>query len=247
MTSSYYPEESWDDWSWQEEEYGEPIYPPPNRPPVQLVMLLLVAVVVLIMVVGLNALVGVGNDGSMPFAAVPDPNAAVPNPPAASVPLNPPAPNQNATTSENDVGVGAPVAPDLDAFASPYDEYIVTQGIHGQSYGHAAVDIAGGKGAQIRSPITGVVTERYVDPIGNTVLTIENDAYKVTFLHGLYTVEFGAEVKVGDPIGTESNQGNTRDMLGRSCRNRDCGYHSHLNVFDKRLGQNVNPLDLLEN
>jgi murein DD-endopeptidase MepM/ murein hydrolase activator NlpD len=65
-------------------------------------------------------------------------------------------------------------------------------------------------------------------------------------LHGVYRVQIGQSVNAGQVVGTESNLGNTMDMQGRSCRNRDCGYHTHLNVFDKRIGTNINPLELLE-
>jgi len=130
-------------------------------------------------------------------------------------------------------------------FVSPYDDYTITQGLHGYSYGHMAVDINAGDGAEIFSPIYGEVTGLYIDEIGNTVLEIENPAYKVTLMHGIYTVSLGDSIQLGQIVGSESNQGNTYDMAGRSCRGRDCGYHTHLNVFDKRLGTNVNPLDLL--
>lgn len=138
-----------------------------------------------------------------------------------------------------------PVAPPRPAVASPYEEYWVTQGPHGASYGHLAVDLAAGQGATVRSPIDGTVTERYVDVWGNPTLVIENERYRITLLHGEYQVEVGQVVAQGDPVGLESNLGYTLDMQGRSCRNRDCGYHTHLNVFDKQVGQNVNPLDLL--
>jgi hypothetical protein len=46
-------------------------------------------------------------------------------------------------------------------------------------------------------------------------------------------------------VGVESNLGYTTDMAGVPCWGRDCGYHTHLNVFDKRIGGNVNPLELL--
>jgi hypothetical protein len=75
---------------------------------------------------------------------------------------------------------------------------------------------------------------------------IENDIYRVTMLLGVYIVNIGQQVKAGQTIGSESNQGNTTDMQGNSCRNRDCGYHTHLNVFDKRIGANINPLNLLD-
>ena len=131
-------------------------------------------------------------------------------------------------------------------FVSPYDDYTLTQGAHGFSYGHMAVDIAAGKGATIYSPIHGEVTEFYIDGIGNPTLVIENEVYRITMLHGDYSVQIGENLTAGESVGTESNLGNTTDMQGNSCRNRDCGYHTHLNVFDKRIGTNINPLDLLE-
>ena len=131
-------------------------------------------------------------------------------------------------------------------FVSPYDAYTLTQGPHGFSYGHMAIDIAAGKGSKIYSPINGEVTELFVDGIGNPTLIIENEIYRVTLMHGVYNQQVGDEVRAGEIIGTESNLGNTTDMQGRSCRNRDCGYHTHLNVYDKRIAANINPLDLLE-
>ncbi|MBN2550155.1 MAG: peptidoglycan DD-metalloendopeptidase family protein [Anaerolineales bacterium] len=135
---------------------------------------------------------------------------------------------------------------DPEAIAPPYDHYTLTQGPHGQSYGHLAIDISDGKGAVLKSPINGVVTALFTDDLGNTTLVIENEIYQVIMLHGLYTVSVGEQVALGQPIGKESNQGNTVDALGRSCRGRDCGYHTHLNIFDKRLGANVNPLELFQ-
>lgn len=132
------------------------------------------------------------------------------------------------------------------ALRLPYDDYVLTQGPHGQSYGHAALDLAAGKGAKIKSPITGRVTQLYVDGIGNPTLVIENEAYIVTMLHGDYTVEAGDKVKIGQVVGYESNQGNTRDMQGNSCRGRDCGYHTHINIYDKQAGENVNLMNLLD-
>ena len=131
-------------------------------------------------------------------------------------------------------------------FVSPYKTYTITQGPHGFSYGHKAIDIAAGKGAVIYSPINGIVTQLFHDGLGNPVLVIENEIYQITMMHGIYTVQVDERVDAGQEIGAESNLGNTTDMQGNSCRNRDCGYHTHLNVYDKRLGENVNPLDLLD-
>jgi murein DD-endopeptidase MepM/ murein hydrolase activator NlpD len=135
---------------------------------------------------------------------------------------------------------------DPDLVVSPYEHFVITQGPHGFNYGQMAVDITGGKKATIMSPINGVVTALYVDEWGNPTLMIENSHYQVLLLHGVYSVDVGDKVSAGQPVGFESNQGNTYDALGQSCRGRDCGYHSHLNIYDKLLGTNVNPLELIQ-
>ena len=131
--------------------------------------------------------------------------------------------------------------------ASPYEAYVLTQGLHGYSYGHMAIDIAAGKNAIIKSPIHGYVSELYIDQWGNPTLVIENEIYRVTMLHGKYKVELGEEIELGQMVGRESNMGYTTDYAGRSCKNRDCGYHTHLNIFDKRIGSNINPLTVIDN
>ena len=138
-------------------------------------------------------------------------------------------------------------APDFTAVSAPYDSYTLTQGIHGASYGHMAIDIAAGQGATIRSPIHGVVSELYTDAYGNPTLVIENEVYQVMMLHGKYSVSVGQPVALGQAVGVESNLGYTTDMAGAPCWGRDCGYHTHLNIFDKRIGGNVNPLELIGN
>lgn len=128
---------------------------------------------------------------------------------------------------------------------SPYADYVLTQGLHGQSYGHLAIDLAAGKGEPVLSPINGVVTGSGYDQWGNTFLQIENDIYQVLVLHGVYTAAIGDQVRAGQQVGTESNIGYTLDWAGNSCAGRDCGYHTHLNIYDKRVGANVNPLSLI--
>lgn len=134
---------------------------------------------------------------------------------------------------------------DPSVVVAPYPVYTVTQGPHGFSYGQMAIDLTAGKGATIHSPINGTVTQLFTDYLGNPTLIIDNDFYQVTLMHGDYTVAVGQVLRAGDPVGTESNNGNTVDWWGQSCRGRDCGYHSHLNIFDKRIGSNVNPLELI--
>lgn len=133
---------------------------------------------------------------------------------------------------------------DQDALQMPYADYAVTQGLHGYEYGHTAIDITAGKGAQIHSPINGLVTANFTDPAGGTILVIENERWIVILVHGIFSIPAGEFVRLGQVVGLESNQGDTVDMEGRSCRGRDCGYHTHINVLDKRTGQNVDLLAL---
>ena len=163
--------------------------------------------------------------------------------------LNQAGPAAGAGLPGDSPGSPAPISPTPDpgAFAAPYAHYTLTQGLHGMSYGHLAIDLAAGEGAPILSPIYGVVVERYTDEWGNPTLVLENEIYRVTLLHVEYTVIVGQTVQSGDPIGFESNHGYTTDMAGNPCWERaGCGYHTHLNVFDKRLGVNVDPLALLD-
>jgi murein DD-endopeptidase MepM/ murein hydrolase activator NlpD len=154
---------------------------------------------------------------------------------------------ETVQSQEQEAPLPAPVpAADPWAISYPYDEYWLTQGPHGFSYGHMAIDLAAGKGTAIKSPIYGQITANYVDEYGNTTLIIENDVYVVTLLHGNYTAQIGQQVALGEVIGSEWNNGYTLDMDGRSCRNRDCGYHTHLNVYSKLNQANVNPLDILK-
>jgi murein DD-endopeptidase MepM/ murein hydrolase activator NlpD len=132
------------------------------------------------------------------------------------------------------------------AIAAPYDHFVVTQGLHGGSYGQMAIDIAAGKGKTIKSPINGEVARLYTDRYGNPTLVIENKFYKVTLMHGIYDVAVGQRVKIGQAVGKESNRGYTTDMQGNLCNQRNCGYHTHINVFDKRISKNVNPLKVLK-
>jgi murein DD-endopeptidase MepM/ murein hydrolase activator NlpD len=145
---------------------------------------------------------------------------------------------------------GNPTPPEIDQarmleIAVPYDEYFLTQGTHGESYGHLAIDIAAGNGSTIKSLINGTVTATGYDQWGNTFIQIENDVYIVLYLHGVYSLAVGQAVTAGQPIGTESNIGYTLDIYGNLCAGRDCGYHTHLNVYDKRIAANIDPLTLI--
>lgn len=136
---------------------------------------------------------------------------------------------------------------DATAVIAPYTDYRITQGLHGQSYGHLAIDLAAGRGELVYSPINGRVSDLYTDEYGNPTLVIENDVYIVTLLHGDYSVGIGDEIEIGQQVGLESNHGYTKDMMGNLCYGRDyCGNHTHLNIYDKRIQANVNPFDLID-
>jgi len=153
-------------------------------------------------------------------------------------------PGDTAVSTESQPQID--VSGDATVMRAPYTNYQITQGVHGFSYGHMAIDLAAGRGEPVLSPINGVVTALYVDEYGNPTLNIENDVYLITLMHGDYTVQIGDKLRAGDQVGTESNKGYTMDMQGNLCYNREwCGNHSHLNVYDKRVGSNVNPLELI--
>ena len=224
MTTSYFPQD--DDWYEGDYSYDEPYAyaTAPDPIPFDIITLAAVLLIILALVAGLSRMV----THARPTVSAPLQRQEQDVEEALPVPAAPPA-----------------ILSGAEAFIMPYGDYILTQGPHGMSYGHYAIDLAAGKGEPILSPINGRVKQLYVDGIGNPTLVIENEVYEVTMMHGIYDVVLGQEIQVGEEVGTESNKGNTRDMAGNSCRNRDCGYHTHLNVYDKSAGSNINPLDLL--
>ena len=135
---------------------------------------------------------------------------------------------------------------DYSVIGQPYEDYSLTQGPHGFSYGHNAIDISAGKGAEILSPIHGMVIANFVDDLGNPTLILENETWQITLMHGEYILSTGELASLGQVVGYESNLGYTTDMQGRSCQDRDCGYHTHLNIYDKRISANINPMEVLQ-
>ena len=156
---------------------------------------------------------------------------------------------ENIPAQSVDLG-GRPLSLEVDnptAVFAPYKEYNLTQGLHGQSYGHLAIDLAAGRGEPIISPINGFVTDYYIDEYNNTTLIIENEVYQVTMLHGDFNVSIDEKVRAGQVVGTEGNNGYTMDFFGNLCYGRvHCGNHTHLNIYDKRIQANVNPLNLIQ-
>ncbi len=126
----------------------------------------------------------------------------------------------------------------------PYDEFILTQGPHGQSYGQLAIDLTAGNGAPILSPISGTVTALYIDEYNNTTLVLDNEIWQVLLLHGDYSVQPGQAVSIGQVIGSESNHGYTLDC-GATCATAATAATIRTSSYSINAGQNVNPLEVL--
>lgn len=130
-------------------------------------------------------------------------------------------------------------APGDQWIAAPYKgRYSTTGGLHGQWYGHCAVDLSKGKGAEVTSPINGVVKQVYRDFLKNTVVEIENKSSTSILMHLIPDVKKGQQVVIGQRVGTESNQGNTWsvDRNGRRIycgAKSNCGYHTHWSLSIK--------------
>ena len=99
--------------------------------------------------------------------------------------------------------------------------YNTNGGVHGQWYGECAIDISGGYGSTVISPINGLVTQKYIDGYGNPIIQIENSIYLVKLYHGDWTVSFGDPLDIGQPVGTEASHG------------KSTGPHTHFSVFIK--------------
>lgn len=132
---------------------------------------------------------------------------------------------------------GCTVAPapvrEIHAVSGPYKRARMSQGLHGCLYGHAAIDLVAKGDAALHAPVSGRVSARYIDEVNNTVLVIDGHDYIVTFLHGVYYVGIGDEIRRGEVIGRQAS-------IGRST-----GPHTHVTIYDKRAGGNVDPRALL--
>jgi hypothetical protein len=138
-----------------------------------------------------------------------------------------------------------------DVIASPYDEFGVTNPIpHDQFLGQDAYDIAAERGATIHSPINGYISDMWLDKNRTPWIKISNTRWDATMAHGNFSVKLGDIVTIGQPIGTESNQGYTTSMktgvleICEGDATPNCGNHTHINVFDKNLQKNINPLEI---
>lgn len=245
-----YPNEEWDDWDdgvvyeayegyeayedqtavalydgdlWADDPYAWPQPPayPSQTPQIRLVLGITGLLIVLVLL-GLLNVSGIGQVERIPAQTAVPPDLA-------------------------NIGRNSLYVADPFTVVAPYTNYTLTQGLHGQSYGHLAIDLAAGRGEPVRSPINGFVTNYYIDQYNNTTLVIENELFIVTLLHGDYTVGIGDELTAGQTVGSEGNNGYTMDYFGNLCYGRDwCGNHTHLNIYDKRIRSNISPLEFMQ-
>jgi hypothetical protein len=61
---------------------------------------------------------------------------------------------------------------------------------------------------------------------------LSNERWQVTLLHGDYFGRVGDCYRIGEAVGAENGHGYST------------GPHTHISVFDKARGQNVDPRDL---
>lgn len=118
-------------------------------------------------------------------------------------------------------------------FSPIYEQATITQGAHDDPYGNKAIDIAAGYGSKIYAPISGT-TECFTDIADTTVLRITNEQYRVTMLHGNYSV-CGGYVSQRGVVGTEASNGK-----------RSTGAHTHIAVCEWAGSAcvDVDPLEL---
>ena len=139
---------------------------------------------------------------------------------------------QKEPLSPKDPSSGSTPAPTAQSFIYA-NFYRQTQGWHGDSL--PGRDYAAGCETPILTPITGTVIQNgydgYCGPHGcnNSVLVIEGRHYRVTLLHGKYSVEIDSQVAAGDIVGVEASIGNSS------------GCHSHLSVWDVATGRWIDP------
>lgn len=136
----------------------------------------------------------------------------------------------------------------------PDDNFVISQEVHGQNYGHLAIDIAAGHGYPILAVSDGLITGGGIDLItgaalldqwGNTYAELSAGNIYFQFLHGDFIVRVGQTVRQGEIIGYESNRGITYDENRNECKGRvDCGYHTHWAAFDAVTGAPIYPGNL---
>ncbi len=128
---------------------------------------------------------------------------------------------------------------DDNAFAMPYIKYIISNGCHPDlwemagTYNWCAIDLVNQNGKNILSPINGTVYQTGPnDNTGSSYLIIDNTRWRVFLLHGIYSVQNGQKLTLGQQVGTESCIAGPGQCSGD---------HTHLGVFDKKNNVWVDP------
>jgi hypothetical protein len=128
------------------------------------------------------------------------------------------------------------------AIQLPYREgdYVLTADCHPDRgwISSCPIDLAGGKGTPLFSPISGNVSFTPNDGFGNPMWVIQNSQWKVLFLHGNFDVREGYVMR-GQKIGTEGNNGYVLCWDNKPPNGRDCGYHTHIEIISLATGESV--------
>jgi hypothetical protein len=124
---------------------------------------------------------------------------------------------------------------DTTRVVAPYTDYVVTQGPHGASYGHMAIDITRGRRNHPYAACGRVTIT--TSKMGQYTLILENENYQITLMHGNYTrvLATGAIARRWAQRATMATPWIGRDL----CYGRDCGYHP-ISISSIALGSNVN-------
>ena len=106
---------------------------------------------------------------------------------------------------------------------------LVASGFHGEG-AWPGRDYASDCGTAVLSPISGLVTRKGTDHLGNTYLHLTGGIIEAIVMHGDYSPEVGDFVGKGEQIGTEANHGNSSEC------------HTHLSI--RVEGVLIDPMEI---
>jgi hypothetical protein len=107
---------------------------------------------------------------------------------------------------------------------------LVANGFHGEGVWPGR-DYASSCDTPVLSPISGLVTRKGTDHLGNTYLQISGELVEAVIMHGDYSPEVGEFVTKGEQIGTEADYGNSSEC------------HTHLSL--KVEGVLIDPMETI--
>ena len=121
---------------------------------------------------------------------------------------------------------------DPNGFQMPYPNYFIAGDCHADGWGAwCALDPNSiPDSGPLFSPITGeVIAKGENDGFGNTYICIQNSRWEVCMLHGIYNINLGDWVVIGQRLGEEASIGNST------------GPHTHLSLYDRTTASWIDP------